>query len=98
SVPFPVQAEPGVSHAMDVASNFGILPRLAAVERYFHLLDCAAAGPRQSADLVNTGAGQLLSARRRSDDGFRTPLQIESCSLRIRRDVAVIVVGHVVLV
>src|SRR5215471_5446211 len=47
---------------------------LAAVNGHFHLLDVAAAGPGQAANLVEALAGQPLVARRKRYNGLRADL------------------------
>src|SRR5437588_12449302 len=83
---------------MYFTSKLRFFPGVPAVGGYFHLLNDPAAGPSQAGDLVDTGTWQLLSAGGGRDDGFRSPTEIESSSLRISGDVTVIVVRHVILV
>src|SRR5947209_6007211 len=68
SVPIPLIGKTGMSHTLWRPLELGLVPFLAAVGRDFHQLDSAATGPGQAADLVQTLAGQLFSARRERDD------------------------------
>src|SRR5881409_2787470 len=64
SVPIPLIRKTGKGHTLWRSPELSLVPLLAAVGRHFHLLDGAATGPGQAADLVETLTGQLLCARR----------------------------------
>src|SRR6476469_5536726 len=51
---------------------------------------------REAADFIEASAGQLLSAGRKGDHGLLSVLVRERGHFRIRIDVAVVVVSHVV--
>src|SRR6185295_12213214 len=74
AVPMPLIAETGMGHTLWRSLELSLVPFLAAVGGHFHLLDGAATGPGQAADLVETFTGQLLPARRERDDRFRSDL------------------------
>src|SRR3979411_1703486 len=74
SVPVPLIAETGMGHTLWRSLELSLVPFLAAVGGHFHLLDGAATGPGQAADLVEPAAGQLLSRGREGDDRFRSDL------------------------
>src|SRR5260370_28761927 len=68
SVPIPLISKTGMGPPLWRSLELSLVPFLAAVGRHFHQLDGAATGPGQAADLVETLAGQRLSARRERDD------------------------------
>jgi hypothetical protein len=70
-------------HALWSRRELGEVPRLAAIDRYLHGLDGAPAGPGQPADLVESFAGQLLSAGRVRDDRLGSDLEAERRFFRI---------------
>src|SRR6185295_2001102 len=98
SVPVPLIAETGMGHTLRHGLELGLVPFLAAVGGHFHLLDGAATGPGEAADLVEAFAGQLLPARRERDHGFRPDLVTECRFFRLLIEMSVIVVVHVVAV
>src|SRR5262245_6433700 len=74
SVPVPGTAEPRVRHPLRRSLELRIHPMLAVVSRALYSSNRTATRPRQSGDLVETFAGQLLSGRWARDDRFRSPL------------------------
>src|SRR4029079_13788212 len=68
AIPVPRVGETAMRHPLRCAAEFGLVPFLAAVDRHLHLLDGAAAGPGEAADLVEAFAGQPLVAGRKRDD------------------------------
>src|SRR5881394_3084322 len=68
AVPIPRVGETAMRHPLRCAAEFGLVPFLAAVDGHLHLLDGAAAGPGQAANLIEALAGQPLFAGRKRDD------------------------------
>src|SRR6267142_1504362 len=68
SIPIPVIAKPGVRHALCSPLDLGGVPLPPAIGGYFHGTNGAPAGPGQPADLVESAAGQKLTAGRARDD------------------------------
>src|SRR5438067_8478228 len=100
SVPIPLIGKTGMGHTLWRSLELSLVPFLAAVGRHFHQLDRAATGPGQAADLVETLAGQLLSARRERDDRLGPDL-VTQCRLflfLVLMKMPKIVVVHVVLI
>src|SRR3990172_3182683 len=70
-VPIPGETKPGKRMAQHRLLKLGVLPGLAAVGGDLDPADGAPAGPGQAADLIESAAGQLLSAGGEGDDRFR---------------------------
>src|ERR1051326_5912409 len=87
SVPLPGIAEARVRHGQRGRAKLGVLPGLAGIEGDLNAADRSRAGPRQSGDFVDAGAGELLSAGRKSVYGFRTDHVGQSGDLGVRVDV-----------
>src|SRR6266545_5844022 len=85
-------------HAMRSSLDLGVVPALAAVGGHLYLLDRAATGPRQAADLVESAARQLLSRGRERDDRFGPDLIPQRSLFRLLIEMPVVVVVHVVAV
>src|SRR5665213_180947 len=98
SVPFPPQPKSHMGHLERRCPKISFLPGLALIGGYFHSPDRAAAGPRQAADFVKARPVELLSGRRIRDHRLRPNLIPQRRGLRVRIDVAVIVVGHVITI
>src|SRR5438132_1847383 len=98
SIPSPLIAEPDVRHALWCRLELGEVPLLPAIGGYLHGTNGAAAGPGQTADLVESAAGQLLSAGRVRDDRLGSDLEAERSVFRIRTEMPVVAVVHVILV
>src|SRR2546425_3812270 len=98
SVPIPHIAEPSMCHSICSPFDLCVVPALAAVGGHLHLLDSAATGPGQPADLVEAAAGQLLCAGRERDDRFGPDLKPQCSDLRFLIEMPVVVVVHVVAV
>src|SRR5260370_33978693 len=98
SFPIPLIGKTGMGHTLWRSPELSPVPFLAAVGRHFHQLDRAATGPGQAADLVETLAGQLLSARRERDDRLGPDLvtQCRFFLFRVLMKMPIIVVVHVV--
>src|SRR5207244_2758951 len=96
SVPIPLIGETGMSHTLWRSLELSLVPFLAAVGGHFHLLDGAATGPGQAADLVESATGQLLSSGREGDDRFGPDLIAQRSPFRVSIKMAVVVVVHVV--
>src|SRR5262245_40983558 len=95
SIPLPRVGEPDVRHALRRILELGAVPLLPAVGGHFHGLDGAAAGPRQPADLVKSGAGQPLRAGRVRDDRLGPDLFAERKLFVFRTQMPEFVVVHV---
>src|SRR6188768_11816 len=74
AVPIPLVGETAMGHPLRRATEFGLVPFLAAVGRDLDQLDGAAARPGQAADLVEALAGQPLFAGGERNDRFRSDL------------------------
>src|SRR5450759_774386 len=98
SVPIPVEAEPRMGHPICRSLNFGVLPTLATVGGYLNPADGSTTGPSQSADFVESTAGQLLSPGRICDYRFRSNLITQRRGSWVRPNMPVIVISHVELV
>src|SRR5258705_5973455 len=98
SIPSPRIAEPDVRHALWCRLELGEVPLLPAIGGYLNGTNGAPAGPGQPADLVESAAGQLLSAGRVRDDRLRSDLFAERKLFRIRTEMPEVVVVHVILV
>src|SRR6476469_3375230 len=96
SIPSPLIAEPDVRHALWCRLELGEVPLLPAIGGYLHGTNGAPAGPGQPADLVESAAGQLLSAGRVRDDRLGSDLFAERKLFRIRTEMAEVVVVHVI--
>src|SRR5207344_2288380 len=95
AIPLPLVSESDVRHALWRILELGAVPLLSAIGGYFHGLDGAAAGPRQPADLVESGAGQPLCAGRVRDDRLGSDLFAERKLLVLRTQMPEFVVVHV---
>src|SRR5437867_571293 len=98
SVPIPLIGKTGMGHTLWRSLELSLVPFLATVGRHFHQLDSAATGPGQAADLVETLAGQLLSARRERDDRLGPDL-VTQCRIvlfPVLVKMPIVVVVHVV--
>src|SRR5438445_5633482 len=95
-VPIPLMAETGMGHALWRSLELSVVPVLAGVGGHLHLLDSAATGPGQAADLVEAAAGQLLSAGRERDDRLGPDLVRERSDFAFLIEMPVVVVVHVV--
>src|SRR6516162_3546627 len=94
SIPSPRIAEPDVRHALWCRLELGEVPLLPAVGGYLHGTNGAPAGPGQPADLVESAAGQLLSAGRVRDDRLGSDLFAERSLFRILTEMPEVVVVH----
>ena len=83
SVPIPLIAEPGMRHAVGRPLNLGVVPAPPAVGGHLHPADGSPTRPGQTADLVESVAGQLLSPGRKSDDRFRSDLVVQRSDFRV---------------
>src|SRR5215468_3266821 len=96
SIPSPLIAEPDVRHALWCRLELGEVPLLPAIGGYLHGTNGAPAGPGQPADLVESAAGQLLSAGRVRDDRLGSDLFTERSLFRILTEMPEVVVVHVI--
>src|SRR6266566_6847947 len=96
SIPSPRIAEPCVRHALWSRFDLGAVPLPPAIGGYLHGTNGAPAGPGQPADLVESAAGQLLSAGRVRDDRLRSDLFAERKLFRILTEMPEVVVVHVI--
>src|SRR3984893_16614262 len=98
SIPSPLIAEPDVRHALWCRLGLGEVPLLPAIGGYIHGPNGAPAGPGQPADLVESAAGQLLSAGRVRDDRLGSDLEAEGSVFLIPIEMPVVAVVHVIAV
>src|SRR5215471_2550462 len=96
SIPIPLIAKPGVRHALCSPLDLGAVPLPPAIGGYLHGTNGAPAGPGQPADLVESAAGQLLSAGRVRDDRLGSDLEAERSFFRLPIEMPVVVVVHVI--
>src|SRR6516225_6661921 len=96
SIPSPLIAEPDVRHGLWCRLELGEVPLLPAIGGYLHGTNGAPAGPGQPADLVESAAGQLLSAGRVRDDRLGSDLFAERSLFRILTEMPEVVVVHVI--
>src|SRR6266478_8379002 len=96
SIPIPRIAEPGVRHALRSSLDLGAVPLPPAIGGYLHGTNGAPAGPCQAADLVESAAGQLLSAGRVRDDRLGSDLFAERSLFRLLTEMPEVVVVHVI--
>src|SRR5947208_2328192 len=96
SIPSPLIAEPDVRHALWCRLELGEVPLLPAIGGYLHGSNGAPAGPGQPADLVESAAGQLLSAGRVRDDRLGSDLSAVRSLFRILTEMPEVVVVHVI--
>src|SRR6516165_204803 len=96
SIPIPLIAEPGVRHALCSRLDLGGVPLPPAIGGDLDSTDGAPAGPRQPADLVESAAGQLLSAGRVRDDRLGSDLEAERSPFRIPIEMPVVVIVRVI--
>src|SRR5215467_14518262 len=96
SIPIPLIAKPGVRHTLWGPLELGAVPLPPAIGGYLHGTNGAPAGPGQPADLVESGAGQLLSAGRVRDDRLGSDLEAERSLFRLSIEMPEVVVVHVI--
>src|SRR5271154_1928912 len=98
SIPIPRIAEPGVRHALWSPLELGGVPLPPTIGGYLHGMNGAPAGPGQPADLVESAAGQLLSAGGVRDDRLGSDLVAERSFFRLPIEMPELVVVHVITV